>query len=120
MFIAMDLNQYSDAAAQPGISVEKILNIRTVLPSLGEQEAIVARIKEETVTINYTMTRAQREIDLMHEYRARLISDVVTGQVDVRGIEVSRITGKGIPAQEKDVLEFDSMIGDELKAEIQQ
>lgn len=120
MFIAMDLNQYSDAAAQPGISVEKIMNLRTVLPSLGEQEAIVARIKEETVTINYTITRAQREIDLMHEYRARLISDVVTGQVDVRDIEVSRITGKGIPAQEKDALEFDSMIGAELKAEIQQ
>lgn len=120
MLIAMDLNQYSDAAAQPGISVEKILNLHTVLPSLGEQEAIFARIKKETVTINYTITRAQREIDLMHEYRARLISDVVTGQVDVRDIEVSRITGKGIPAQEQDALEFDSMIGDALKAEIQQ
>jgi type I restriction enzyme S subunit len=30
------------------------------------------------------MLRAQREIDLIREYRTRLISDVVTGKVDVR------------------------------------
>ena len=30
------------------------------------------------------MARAQREIELLSEYRTRLIADVVTGQVDVR------------------------------------
>jgi type I restriction enzyme S subunit len=35
------------------------------------------------------MTAAiEREISLLHEYRTRLISDVVTGKLDVRGVAV--------------------------------
>ena len=48
-------------------------------------------MSNESNKINQAITRAQREIDLMCEYRTRLISDVVTGQVDVRGI--------GLPAE---------------------
>jgi type I restriction enzyme S subunit len=53
-----------------------------------EQQAIVANIERETATIDYTISRAQHEIELMREYRTRLISDVVTGQVDVCGIDL--------------------------------
>ncbi len=31
---------------------------------------------------------AGREIDLVREYRTRLIADVVTGRLDVRGVEL--------------------------------
>ncbi|HSH78904.1 MAG TPA: hypothetical protein VLA19_10280 [Herpetosiphonaceae bacterium] len=34
------------------------------------------------------INRAQREIDLIREYRTRLIADVVTGKLDVRGVEL--------------------------------
>ena len=34
------------------------------------------------------MELAHRQIDLMHEYRTRLIADVVTGQIDVRDAAV--------------------------------
>jgi type I restriction enzyme, S subunit len=34
------------------------------------------------------MTKTRREIDLLREYRTRLVSDVVTGKLDVRGIEL--------------------------------
>lgn len=34
------------------------------------------------------ITRTQREISLIREYRTRLIADVVTGKVDVRGVAV--------------------------------
>ena len=33
----------------------------------------------------------------IQEYRTRLISDVVTGQVDVRGIEAPELAGKALP-----------------------
>jgi hypothetical protein len=33
----------------------------------------------------------QREIDLLREYRTRLIADVVSGKLDVRGVELSAI-----------------------------
>jgi hypothetical protein len=32
--------------------------------------------------------RVRREIDLLREYRTRLIADVVTGKLDVRGVEL--------------------------------
>jgi len=40
--------------------------------------------------------RAQREIDLSREYRARLIADVVTGKLDVRGVELPALDGTAL------------------------
>lgn len=120
MLTVMNLNQYSESAAQPGISVEKIQNLRTALPSLEEQEAIVSHIERETATIDYTITRAQREIELMREYRTRLISDVVTGQVDVRGIEVPEVAEEELLALEEDTADADDVIDDELEAEVEE
>ena len=37
-----------------------------------------------TAAVDAAMARVQREIELLGEYRTRLIADVVTGQVDVR------------------------------------
>ena len=53
-------------------------------PHLGVQNRIVARVSEETRSILTAIEKAEAEIDLIREYRTRLISDVVTGKVDVR------------------------------------
>ena len=116
MLTVMNLNQYSESAAQPGISVEKIQNLRTTLPSLEEQEAIVSHIESETATIEYAITRAQREIELISEYRTRLISDVVTGQLDVRGIEVPAVTEEELLALDEDAEEPDVAPDREVQA----
>jgi len=55
------------------------------LPSLSEQVEIEAHINRETQDIDLAITRTEEEIKLIREYRDRLIADVVTGQVDVRG-----------------------------------
>lgn len=52
-----------------------------------EQHAIVQYVEEETAPLEHTCTIARRKIDLIREYRARLIADVVTGKLDVRGVE---------------------------------
>ena len=57
--------------------------------------------------------RLRREIELMREYRTRLISDVVTGQVDVRGIEVPEVAEEELPALDEDTAESDDVIDDE-------
>lgn len=49
-----------------------------------DQEEIVACISKETVVLNSTITRLEREIELLQEYRTRLVADVVTGKLDVR------------------------------------
>ncbi|MFN5515446.1 MAG: restriction endonuclease subunit S [Cyanobacteriota bacterium] len=84
--MVMNLNQYSIAAAQPGISVERILNLWLALPPLQEQLKISNSIANLTFEIDQAIDRANREIELLNEYRARLIADVVTGKLDVREI----------------------------------
>lgn len=81
---AMNLNQYSIAAAQPGLAVERVLNLSLPVPSLREQAHIARYIERETADIDAAIDRARREIELLGEYRTRLIADVVTGKVDVR------------------------------------
>ena len=55
-----------------------------ILPSIDEQRRILTNIEFETAELEALLTKAAREIDLIREYRTRLISDVVTGKVDVR------------------------------------
>ena len=81
---AMNLNQYSISAAQPGLAVERILNLWIVVPTQEEQSTVAEQIGEQATEIASTMAQARRQIDLMNEYRTRLIADVVTGQLDVR------------------------------------
>ena len=83
------------------------------LPPLEEQRAIIAHINEKCAEISQAISRAEREIELMREYRTRLISDVVTGQVDVRGIEVPEVAEDELLALEEDTAESDDVIDDE-------
>jgi type I restriction enzyme S subunit len=53
-------------------------------PPPSEQSAIVDHLDQATADIDTTITRAEREIELLNEYRTRLIADVVTGKLDVR------------------------------------
>lgn len=59
---------------------------------LGEQKRIADYITIEIGKIDNTIPTIQNEIKLLREYRTRLISDVVTGQIDVRGIEIPDYT----------------------------
>ena len=81
---AMNLNQYSISAAQPGLSVERVLNLSLPVPPLDEQAIIAQSLDNETTEIAAAVSRAHRQIELMQEYRTRLIADVVTGKLDVR------------------------------------
>ena len=80
----MNLNQYSIAAAQPGLAVERVLNRWLPVPPSEEQAVIATYIEQHTAYINVAVNRESREIDLLREYRTRLIADVVTGKLDVR------------------------------------
>ena len=53
-----------------------------------EQKQIAEYIEIETEKIDNALPILQHQIELLREYRTRLISDVVTGQIDVRGINI--------------------------------
>lgn len=57
-------------------------------PPLDEQAAIVQHIETESARIDGTIERINREIELVTEYRTTLISDAVTGKIDVRSCDV--------------------------------
>jgi type I restriction enzyme S subunit len=50
----------------------------------SEQQAIVVFIHSETRDLSTAKSRLEREIELLREYRTRLVADLVTGKLDVR------------------------------------
>ena len=89
---AMNLNQYSVAAAQPGLAVERIMNLWAPVPPPQEQSRIGKHIARLTSGLTDATERARRQIELIEEYRTRLIADVVTGKIDVREESVQSLT----------------------------
>ncbi len=71
------------AAGQKRVPTDFLQNFYFAYPSLEEQEDVVHYIKTETSKIDYTISRIEKEIELMQEYKTALISEVVTGQVKV-------------------------------------
>ena len=61
----------------------KFLPFPTICPPLEEQNAIVNYINEKVVKIDTLTSKLQQEIDSIKEYKQRLISDVVTGEIKV-------------------------------------
>ena len=55
------------------------------VPPLAEQAEIIEYIENESYQVQKVIAKSNQEIDLINEYRTTLISEVVTGKVDVRG-----------------------------------
>jgi len=63
---------------------EHFRNVRVALPSLEEQDAILATIDRETTRIDGLIHETEHSIALLKEKRAALITAAVTGKIDVR------------------------------------
>lgn len=66
----------------------RFMQIGFALPPIEEQNAIVEYIESKTNKIDTMIEALKAEIDRLTEYKQRLISDVVTGQIDVRGEQI--------------------------------
>ncbi len=66
------------------ITCEDLKRFKMALPPSQEQETVVAHVQAATRALDATMSRLIREIELLREYRTRLVADVVTGKLDVR------------------------------------
>jgi type I restriction enzyme S subunit len=72
----------------PNLRVGEYISSLLPVPSLAEQKEIVVVLEEATANLDKAINAACREIDLLREYRTRLIADVVTGKLDVRDVPV--------------------------------
>lgn len=69
---------------QLNLNIERISTIYLTIPPFEEQEKIVDYIENKIREIETIITKTQQEIELLKEYKTALISEVVTGKVDVR------------------------------------
>ena len=74
--------------AQLNVSPLDVERVVITVPSLPEQTAILGYAHDATAILDNAIDAARREIDLLREYRTRLIADVVTGKLDVRDVPV--------------------------------
>ena len=69
-----------------GLSQNDITRCPIPLPPESDQERIVSHIDRETAKIDTLVAKYLRELELLAEYRASLISHAVTGKIDVRDL----------------------------------
>lgn len=77
---------YTAGGSTPAISQEKINNFKITFPETEEQIKISNFIKKKELEIKNIISKTQQEIELLKEYKTSLISEVITGKVDVRDV----------------------------------
>jgi type I restriction enzyme S subunit len=90
---------------------EEFFRLPIIQPPAEEQQRIVEAIQTETADLNNAISRLEREIEFLREYRTRLVADVVTGKLDVREA-ASRLPEEAAP---HDVTEDDAELIDETE-----
>jgi len=83
-FLENGENSMTGSAGQQRVPTDFVKNYPIALPTLAEQAEILDVIGHESLKFDMIGTRLKREIELLREYRTRLVADVVTGKFDVR------------------------------------
>lgn len=78
----MNLGQYSISSAQPGLAVERIIDLFLPIPPEGERQIIAAHVGSETARIDALIEKKTRFIELLREKRQALITHAVTKGLD--------------------------------------
>jgi len=78
-------NLLSNSNTQANLNQHSVMHLRIPLPSKSEQAEITAYLDQETSQIDTLVEKTRRAIELLKERRQALITQVVTGKIDVRG-----------------------------------
>lgn len=83
LLLGMNLNQYaSNTAAQPGLAVSQIINVKTCLAPIQEQKLIAVVLDEKCAQVNTLIANVQAQIEKLKAYKQSLITEVVTKGLD--------------------------------------
>jgi type I restriction enzyme S subunit len=78
------LSLESVGSTMDNLNTDILSRIRIPLPSMHEQAEIVEYLRDKEQELALVSDTINQEIALLQEYRAALIAEVVTGQIDVR------------------------------------
>ena len=93
LYLSYIFNSYNIIAQKARLSKGEIVvhiyasqlrNIAFGLPHRKEQREILDYLEKKTFELDTIISKAEKEIELMKEYKTALISEVVTGKIDVR------------------------------------
>jgi len=84
MLETLNYTPWISGAAQPKLTQDRLTSISIAVAPPDEQDAIVRYTSERTRPLIAAISRLEREIELLREYRTRLVADIVTGKLDVR------------------------------------
>jgi len=73
----MNLNQYSQSAAQPGLAVDSIANLEIPVPPVSEQRSIADYLNRKTAEVDALAQAKERLLVLLTEKRRALIAHAV-------------------------------------------
>jgi type I restriction enzyme, S subunit len=76
------------------IGIDAFKDIPFIVPEVSEQVIIADFLDKKMTEIDATISKAEKQIELLTEYRTALISEAVTGKIDVRD-EVLRLKDEG-------------------------
>lgn len=83
MLESMNLNQYAfDTAAQPGLSVSRIMNLNIILPNLEEQHHIADFLDSKCSEIDTLIENLRVRMESAKEYKKAVITEAVTKGLD--------------------------------------
>lgn len=95
----------------PRANSDFILNLKIVVPDLSEQKKVVEKILESENRINKVIEVIIKKIESMENLKQSLISEVVTGQIDVRDITIPEY--EKVAIADGEIEETDEMEGKE-------
>ncbi len=102
------------------LSFSDFKRLTILIPPLAEQKSIIDFIEAQTEDMVKAVFHAKQEIRLLHEYRTRLIADVVTGKLDVREAAASLPNEVEEPDVLEDGLGEDEGLDDEQTTEFEE
>jgi type I restriction enzyme S subunit len=79
-----DLRSLMHGSTHKTIYMPTLHGFRMPLPPVDEQTRIAEALEKQMLIFDPSVQAIEHEIELLREYRTRLVADVVTGKLDVR------------------------------------
>lgn len=114
--LLLNLNSRGAAGRNRPLNPRTLMKEKIPIPPVHLQKQISELLELE----RKVRSEVASQISYLQEYRTRLISDVVTGQVDVRGIEVPEVAEEELLALEEDTAEAEEITDEELEMEVEE
>ncbi len=83
-YILTQINSFTKGSALKRVSLTNLKKVRSFFPLLDEQQKIVEYLDKNIQKVDARIEKETRRIELLKESRQSLISEVVTGKLDVR------------------------------------